>query len=94
MAEKRALRATLRPKRQLTLPREVCEALGIQPGDVLDLEMEDSRLIAVPRKVRALEALRAIQEAFQRAGITEEELWDAGRRVRERLVRERYGLKG
>ena len=91
MAEKKSIQVTLRPKRQLTLPRDVCESLGIQPGDVLDLELEDSRLVATPRKVRALEALREIREAFQRSGITEEELQETGRRVRDEVYREIYG---
>ena len=34
----------LRPKRQVTLPREICERLGIKPGDVLVLTVEDSTL--------------------------------------------------
>jgi len=91
MAERKALQATLRPKRQITLPREVCERMGIQPGDVLELELQDSRLVATPRKVRALEDLREIREAFQRSGITEEELQETGRRVREEVYRELYG---
>lgn len=32
------LTMTLTAKRQATLPREVCEELGIHPGDQLDLE--------------------------------------------------------
>ena len=32
------LSMTLTAKRQATLPREVCEELGIAPGDQLDLE--------------------------------------------------------
>jgi AbrB family looped-hinge helix DNA binding protein len=90
MAEKK-IGVVLRPKRQVTLPREVCDQLGIEPGDVLELAVEDSTLIARPRKTLALEALRGIQQAFQRSGITEEELQKAGRRVRREVARERYG---
>ena len=32
------LTMTLTAKRQATLPREVCEELGVHPGDQLDLE--------------------------------------------------------
>ena len=90
MAEKKT-GVVLRPKRQVTLPREVCDQLGIEPGDVLELAVEDSTLIARPRKTLALEALREIQRAFQRSGITEEELQQAERRVRQEVARERYG---
>ncbi|MBI2917818.1 MAG: AbrB/MazE/SpoVT family DNA-binding domain-containing protein [Chloroflexi bacterium] len=83
--------AVLRPKRQLTLPESVCEKLGIKPGDKLHLTVQGDKLVIKPGKVVAREALRAIQEAFQRSGITEEELLESGRRIREELARERYG---
>ena len=92
MAEKKT-GVVLRPKRQVTLPREVCDQLGIEPGDVLELAVEDSTLIARPRKTLALEALREIQRAFQRSGITEEELQQAGRKIRQEIARERYSVK-
>ncbi len=93
MTEKKAADVVLRPKRQVTLPREICEQLGIGPGDVLELTVEDATLIARPRKTAALEALKEIQQAFQRSGITGEELQKAGRRIRQEVARERYGAK-
>ncbi|MBI4286546.1 MAG: AbrB/MazE/SpoVT family DNA-binding domain-containing protein [Chloroflexi bacterium] len=92
MAEKK-MGVMLRPKRQVTLPRKICEQLGIGPGDVLELTVEDATLIARPRKNVALEALKEIQQAFQRSGITEEELQKAGHRVREEIARERSRAK-
>jgi len=93
MAEKKAADVVLRPKRQVTLPREICDRLGIEPGDVLELTVEDSTIIARPRKTVALEALKEIRRAFQRSGISEEELQETGRRVRQEVARERYGVK-
>lgn len=49
--------------------------------------------IARPRKTVALEALREIQKAFRHSGITEEELQEAGRRIRQEVARERYDIK-
>ena len=89
MAEKKVMDAVLRPKRQLTLPRRVCEQLDISTGDVLELSLEGDTLVARPRKKAALEALREIQQAFERSGITEEELQKAGRRARQEVTRER-----
>lgn len=89
----RKVGVVVRPKRQVTLPREICNQLGIEPGDILELLVEDSILIAKPRKNVALEALKEIQQAFQRSGITEEELQEVGRRVRDEIARERYGAK-
>lgn len=93
MGERKGADVVLRPKRQVTLPKEICDRLGIEPGDVLELLVEDSALIARPRKSVALEALKEIQQAFQRSGITEEKLQEAGRRVRQVVAKERYSAK-
>lgn len=92
MADKK-VDVVLRPKRQVTIPKEICDKLEIGPGDVLELAVEDSLLIARPRKTVALEALKEIQRAFKRSGISEEELQVVGRRVRQEVARERYGVK-
>ena len=83
----------LRSRRQLTLPPEVCEALNIDTGDRLEWSLTDEGLMVRPRRRAALEALRAIRQAFAESGITEEELLREGEIVREQLVRERYGGK-
>ncbi|MFH1485266.1 MAG: AbrB/MazE/SpoVT family DNA-binding domain-containing protein [Chloroflexota bacterium] len=93
MTEKKVADVVLRPKRQVTLPKEICDQLGIGPGDVLGMTVEDSAIIARPRKMVALESLREIQQAFQRSGITGEEVQRTGRRVRQEVARERYGVK-
>lgn len=79
----------LRPKRQITIPREICEQLGIEPGDVLELVVEESVLRATPRKRLALDALREIQETFKRSGINEEELLGEVRKSRQEITRGR-----
>ena len=84
---------TLRPKRQITLPAEICEALGLQVGDRLELSVSNNALVVKPKKALALEALREIQSAFAASGLSEQELQDEGRRVREQLSRTRYGQK-
>jgi len=93
MAEKKIIEVVLRPKRQVTLPKEVCEQLGIGPGDMLELNVEGSALVARPKKAVALGALLEIREAFKRSGITEEELLEAGRRVRQEVIRGRYAAR-
>ncbi|HID63161.1 MAG TPA: AbrB/MazE/SpoVT family DNA-binding domain-containing protein [Anaerolineae bacterium] len=90
MVEKKTIDIVLRPKRQVTLPREVCDELGIGPGDVLEVSVEDARLVARPKKTAAMEALKEIQKAFERSGITEEELQEAARRAREEIARGRF----
>ena len=93
MAEKKVMDVVLRPKRQVTLPGKVCEQLDIEPGDMLELAVEGSVLVARPKKAVTLEALREIRESFKRSGITEEELQEAGRRMRQVVIRERYATK-
>jgi AbrB family looped-hinge helix DNA binding protein len=91
MAERISKDLSLRPKRQVTLPADVCAVLGLQVGDRLELSVEgEGRLVLRPRKALALEALRAIQAAFAASGLREEELQAAGRQVRERISRTHY----
>src|SRR4030042_5068982 len=82
--------AVLRDRRQVTIPRAACEELGIRPGDRLEMRVEDGILIIRPGRVAALEAIRAIQQALEEAGVTEEELLESGRQLREELSRGKY----
>jgi AbrB family looped-hinge helix DNA binding protein len=91
MVAKKAADVVLRPKRQVTLPKDICDQLGIGPGDVLEMTVEDAVIVARPRKIAALESLKEIQRVFERSGITEEEVQKTGRRIRQEVARERYG---
>jgi AbrB family looped-hinge helix DNA binding protein len=93
MRDNKVIDVRLRPKRQITLPKAVCEKLGVAPGDMLELALDGSALIAKPKKVAALNALREIQRAFRRSGITEEELQEEGRKVRQEIIKERYAVR-
>ena len=93
MSETKTADVVLRPKRQVTLPEKICRQLGIEPGDTLELIVENAALIARPRKSVAMEALKEIQQAFRRSGITEKELQETGRRSRKEIATERSGAK-
>ena len=93
MAAKKVSNIVIRPKRQVTLPKDICDQLGIDTGDVLEMTVENSVLTARPRKTAALQSLKEIQHAFARSGMDEEEVLNTGRRVREEIARERYGVK-
>ncbi len=90
---KRISDVVIRPKRQITLPSELCEQLGIIPGDVLEFTVENSALVARPRKLAALDSLREIQKVFQTSGISEDDLQQSGRRLRQEVAKERYGAR-
>ena len=93
MTEEKESSVVLRPKRQVTLPKKICDRLGIETGDALELLVKDSVLIARPRKSVSMESLKEIQKAFKSSGITEEALQKAGRRVRQEITKERDGAK-
>jgi len=91
MSETLPREAVLRPRRQLTLPARICERLGLEAGDRIEIALTEGGLLLRPKKNAALLALREIHRAFAEAGITEEELLEEGRRVREELTRKYYG---
>ena len=83
--------ATLRPRRQITLPAEICEALSVELGDQLDLEITADAVIIRKKRGGALDALREIQRAFAATDLTDNEVMGAQRRIREQATRVRYG---
>jgi AbrB family looped-hinge helix DNA binding protein len=89
MQENNTVDVILRPKRQITLPASICQQLGIEIGDRLEVVIDGNNLIAKPKKVIALEALHEIREAFKRSGITEESLQETSRQIREKISGER-----
>ncbi|MDO8615069.1 MAG: AbrB/MazE/SpoVT family DNA-binding domain-containing protein [Dehalococcoidia bacterium] len=84
-------RSTIRNRRQITLPADICRRLGIEVGDSVMLEVEDGYVRLTPSRKRAVDALAAIQKAFQESGIPEEELLEEGRRVRAEMTEKVYG---
>jgi AbrB family looped-hinge helix DNA binding protein len=84
------MKVKLREKRQVTLPAEVCEQLGLRQGDEFELRVENGMAIIEPRRTRALKALEAVRKALEDAGVTEEELLASGREIRKEIFRERY----
>lgn len=96
MADQRSdtIDIVLRERRQITLPAEICEQLGLQTGDRLEARLENDAIIVRAKRSVALRALRDIQSAFASSGISEEELQAEGRRVRDELYKERYAGQG
>ena len=84
------MRISVREKRQITLPVEMCKALGIEPGDQLEATLEDGTMLIRPARKAALDALDEVRRAIRDTSVTREELLQGGREVREELVRERW----
>ena len=83
--------ATIRNRRQLTLPPDICRELDLDVGDSVELAVENGALVVTPSRRRALDALTEIQAAFERSGLSERELLAFARRTRAALTRKRYG---
>lgn len=83
----------VRSKRQVTLPKGMCQQLGIAPGVILEFTLEGATLVARPKKVRALNAVKEIREMFKASGVTEVELQDSGKEIRRDVLRSRYSVK-
>lgn len=82
MSENEIIDISIRPKRQITLPLKVCEKLGLEYGDKLEIKIENNYLIAKPKKTVALEALNEIRSAFKKSGLNEEELLKVQGKIR------------
>jgi hypothetical protein len=82
MSENEFIDISIRPKRQITLPLKVCEKLGLEYGDKLEIKIENNYLIAKPKKTVALEALTEIRSAFKKSGLKEEELLKLQEKIR------------
>jgi bifunctional DNA-binding transcriptional regulator/antitoxin component of YhaV-PrlF toxin-antitoxin module len=82
MSENEIIDISIRPKRQITLPLKVCEKLGLEYGDKLEIKIENNYLIAKPKKTVALEALTEIRSAFKKSGLKEEELLKLQEKIR------------
>lgn len=86
----RPLMVDLGPERQITLPKEVCDALGIRPGARLVLRLEGEALVVEPARLMLRRALEEISAGLKEASVTEEEWLESGRQIRRKLVREKW----
>ena len=53
-------------------------------------EVSDGVLITRPQRVVALQALEELRRAIAESGVTEEEMLESGRQIRDELFREKY----
>ena len=56
----------VRPRRQITLPKGLCERLGIKEGERLIVVLDGDRLIVTPARTASLDALQEIRRIFRR----------------------------
>jgi len=81
----------VRQRGTLTLPAELREKYGIQPGDTFRLVDLDGIFVLTPMVTMVPELAREIELARLDAGLSIEELLANLREQRERYYRENYG---
>ncbi len=64
------MKAVVSEKGQVTIPKQLRDRLGIQPGEVLEFEEDGGRLIAVKQQRRA--PLDSVYGILRAAGTTDE----------------------
>ncbi|MCW5877131.1 MAG: AbrB/MazE/SpoVT family DNA-binding domain-containing protein [Anaerolineales bacterium] len=79
-------------KGQVTIPLEIRKRLKLKQGDrVAFIETKDGVIIQ-PAEVVVSAALSEIGERLDAEGVSLEQLIERGRKIREELVEEEYGL--
>lgn len=69
--------ATLTSKGQMTLPKDVRDALNLKPGDKVEFVKEDGRYVLRPRNIRASEIVGVLGRSPRGHGMTVEEMDEA-----------------
>lgn len=80
----------IRPRRQVTLPKEILEELSLSVGDKIQIEVKNNKLVGKPIVDYTLDNIETIQNVLQDANISEKELQESGKKIREELVKEKY----
>jgi antitoxin component of MazEF toxin-antitoxin module len=83
----------IRQRRQVTLPAKLLKQLSVGVGDQLVMSVQDNALVAKPTKNVVVHALDAVQQALEKAGVSEKELQAEGSKVRQQLVSNLYDQK-
>ncbi|HLF77086.1 MAG TPA: AbrB/MazE/SpoVT family DNA-binding domain-containing protein [Dehalococcoidia bacterium] len=84
------MRVKVREKRQVTLPAELLDALGIKPGDSFEANVEGDVLVMKPSKKAAMDALKEIRKVFKESGISLDEMIESGRQIRAQIAHEKW----
>ena len=79
----------IRPKRQVTLPRGLLESLDLEVGDAIEIKVQGKKAQITSKKQAALDALREIQRIVKESGISEEEMQESARKIRQELNEKR-----
>jgi len=82
----------LQERGQVTIPLEIREKLGLEPGDMIAFVETDYGIVISPQEMVAMDALDKIGALLKEKGITIDELIESGREIRGELIEKEYGL--
>ena len=80
----------IRPRRQTTIPQALLQQIGVNVGDQLIATAQNASLVLKPKKQVFMDALKALQKAFQESGIPESEFQESIKKDREEYARKNY----
>jgi len=80
----------IRDRRQITLPADILDKLGLSVGDNLAIQVKKQELVIKPLREQTVDTLKAIQKVFQESKINEKELQEAGQNLRKKLAKGIY----
>ncbi len=82
----------LQERGQVTIPLEIREKLGLEPGDMIAFIETEQGILISPQEMVAMQVLDKMGEMFKEKGITLEELIDSGRVIRGNLIEKEHDL--
>ncbi len=82
----------LQERGQVTIPLEIREKLGLEPGDMIAFVETEHGIILSPQEMVAIDALDKMGMLLREKGITVDELIESGREIRGELIQKEYGL--
>ncbi len=90
MPESTVRRITVTSKGQVTLSASTRKQLGIEQGTTLIEVVVGNCLVLLPENKTRLQSSHEAQAAFERAGVTVEDLKEEVERIRHERLSERY----
>ena len=82
----------LQERGQVTIPLEIREKLGLEPGDMVAFVETEHGILISPQEMVAMEALDKMGALLREKGISLEEFIESGREIRGELIEQEYGL--
>ncbi|MHB1704357.1 MAG: AbrB/MazE/SpoVT family DNA-binding domain-containing protein [bacterium] len=88
--QKSIFTAEIKSRGQLTIPKKLREAGGLEEGQVVSIIPLGDAIIVIPKRLELDEARREIKKIIKRSGVSPEELLKGIDEEREKLYKELY----